>query len=806
MLPEVTQALKTHLDQQQIDARTARDLQTTRDALSDFERMTPAWLKGVQTGLQQQLKPSSAQPESTSPERLELLATEAVEDQLLASRLALSIQDCASQEWSDLKRRLMFAEESTELAGNDLVRPESLARVIVEAWIQAGFSRELWKQLADQLHSLLSKQLVPVYREANRFLVSSGVMPKISLQHAVKKASLGAAGSGTGSGSGSGASGAGNGPSVQGSADSWRSSMQSQGSAYAHSMQPGGAAFTGQVESDSAGSGAEWWLRARQQTQDVFSRILRVLGQAMPEQTHSPGGQVTGQPAGQPAWPSAGQRGNAPAGSSGGNRAPVDIGYAATEPASVLGYRPSPRLQALLHESQMAELSGNTEASPSRLRANAPGQLGQAVRHLRQQSAALKQAADLPSEKATIEIVALMFQSILSEDRIQPSLRVWFARLQIPVLRVALEEPDFFSSLQHPARRLIDRMGSCALGFDASLSEASAQALEAEIKRTVQVIEQYPETGRRVFQLAFDEFQKFLTNHLQSHGQTGRLVSVAQQVEQKEALAVQYTIELRKQLNDMPVHDAIRSFLFKVWAEVLAVATVKLGAKHEMMSALRQTASDLLWAASAKPTRAERAKVIAQLPGLLVRLRKGMTLLGMEITDQEATIQQLSKILADAFMSRTESIPPAQLEALTRSLASLEDFLPQDGVEDMELDQESIELITGVDASSIEVITQGGRPPGKAMRAWAAELQLGTWFQLDHNNNPVQVQLAWRSDRGQLCLFTTAYQRHYLIQTARVASYLQAGLLVPVEGESLTVRATRAALEKLDANPERLLT
>jgi hypothetical protein len=55
-------------------------------------------------------------------------------------------------------------------------------------------------------------------------------------------------------------------------------------------------------------------------------------------------------------------------------------------------------------------------------------------------------------------------------------------------------------------------------------------------------------------------------------------------------------------------------------------------------------------------------------------------------------------------------------------------------------------------------------------------------------------------------LFTTAYQRHYLIQTARVASYLQAGLLVPVEGESLTVRATRAALEKLDANPERLLS
>ena len=49
-------------------------------------------------------------------------------------------------------------------------------------------------------------------------------------------------------------------------------------------------------------------------------------------------------------------------------------------------------------------------------------------------------------------------------------IRVWFARLQIPVLRVALSETEFFGSLQHPARRLIDRMGSCVLGFNVTVS------------------------------------------------------------------------------------------------------------------------------------------------------------------------------------------------------------------------------------------------------------------------------------------------------------------------------------------------
>jgi hypothetical protein len=373
------------------------------------------------------------------------------------------------------------------------------------------------------------------------------------------------------------------------------------------------------------------------------------------------------------------------------------------------------------------------------------------------------------------------------------------------VLRVALAEPDFFSSLQHPARRLIDRMGSCALGFDSNLSEVSGQALEVEIRRIVQVIEQYPETGRRVFQLVLDEFQKFLASHLQAQGPAGKLVSVAQQVEQKETLAVQYTIELRKLLNDMPVRDDVRDFLFKMWAEVLAVATVKFGAKHADMVALKQTASDLLWAASAKPTRAERAQAISQLPGLLARLRKGMALLGLNQTVQEAHIKVLSDTMADAFMSRTETIPDAQLAAVTRNLSALEDFLPQDGVGDLELDQESIEMITGVDASNIEVITTGGTVAGEMGRGWAQELQLGTWFQLDHNGNINQVQLAWRSQRGQLCLFTTTHQRCFLIQTTRVAAYLQAGLLMPSEAETLTVRATRAALEKLEANPERLL-
>lgn len=77
---------------------------------------------------------------------------------------------------------------------------------------------------------------------------------------------------------------------------------------------------------------------------------------------------------------------------------------------------------------------------------------------------------------------------------------------------------------------------------------------------------------------------------------------MAQQVEQRETLAIQYTIELRTMLRDMPVREEIREFLFKTWAEVLAMSAVRDGAQHPDTIAFKRTAADLVWAASAKPT------------------------------------------------------------------------------------------------------------------------------------------------------------------------------------------------------------
>lgn len=426
------------------------------------------------------------------------------------------------------------------------------------------------------------------------------------------------------------------------------------------------------------------------------------------------------------------------------------------------------------------------------------------LEELHQRKQALKQAAATPVERATIEIVALLFQSILTEERIPASVRVWFARLQMPVLRVAVSEPDFFATVDHPARKLIDRMGACVMGFDAT-GRAVADLLEKEIKRVVQVVEAYPDTGRRVFQTVLTEFEKFLEHYFKNANEASRKgVSLAQQVEQRETMAIQYTIELRKMLNEVPVQEGIREFLFQVWADVMAMTAVKSGdAQSEQSKAMKRAAADLIWSASAKVSREERAEVIRRLPPLLKTLREGMENAGVPLDKQDDHIQKLNNSLAAAFTAKAAVIPHERLEELMGRLETLEELLPE--AADVEIDESMVLDLSGHESSELEVVGEGGSMPTPAMLAWARELQVGSWYMLDYRGRNEQVQLAWQGLRKQLTLFVSPQGRGILFQQHRLAAFLQAGLLVPAQEESLTVKATRSALAKLDVDPSRLL-
>jgi hypothetical protein len=322
----------------------------------------------------------------------------------------------------------------------------------------------------------------------------------------------------------------------------------------------------------------------------------------------------------------------------------------------------------------------------------------------------------------------------------------------------------------------------------------------------VQVVEAYPDTGRRVFQTVLTEFERFLEHYFKNENAASKVgVSLAQQVEQRETLAIQYTIELRKMLNDVPVQDGVREFLFHVWADVLAMTGVKHGLQSEQIRAAKSAATDLIWSASAKVSREERAEVIRRLPPLLKTLREGMASAGLPNERQEENLRQLNNSLAAAFTAKTAAIPTERLQELKVRLETLEEML-NDGEHDFDIDESFVLDLSGHETRDLEVVGDGGSMPTPAMLTWAKELQVGAWYMLDYRNRNEAVQLAWQGMKRELSLFVAPQGRCVLFQRQRLAAFLQAGLLVPAQDESLTVRATRSALAKLDGDPSRLLT
>jgi len=687
--------------------------------------------------------------------QLTLVDDETVQRDIYTSRLTQAIVDEAVWEVNDLGTRVAALDNLPELHDADIFRPQQLAKVFVRAFLAAGLGAEVWGGLEAALKLEISLLANEAYHEANRFLVEKGVMPEVNLRQLIRRSvnsraapgaaapgggARGATGNGSGNGSGGGSGGSGSGAGGSGSGG-------------------GGGATTGY----GGGGGANLSRYSSYQADDSapepvaspVDAMLERFGRTM--ERHVRGFMNT-------------QRNQAPSGTLNGALASAQ------------------RVFVERVEAGMAD--GGAGMAP-----------GEMIDVLRTQKTALKQAASTQAERAIIEVVALLFQSILTEDRIPASVRVWFARLQMPTLRVAISEPDFFSSSQHPARRLIDRMGACVMGFDAAPQGAGPE-LEGEVARVVQVVEAFPETGRKVFQTVLVEFERFIERYFRDQNEmTKKGVSLANQVEQRETLAIQYTIELRRLLDGVPVQDGVRDFLFQVWADVLATTSMRHGPQSEETRVVRDAALELVWIASAKTTREERAEVIRRLGPLLSALRQGMVAGGLQVDKQEAALRALNISLTAAFAARSAAIDTEQLARLKQRLEALDEILPD---ADFEIDDSFALDLSGHESDDLEVVAEGGATPTPGALAATDEMLVGAWYMLEYRDRQEPVQLAWQGMRKQLSLFVSARGRCVLFQRRRLAGFLQARLLTPAQDETLTTAATRSAIDKINADPERL--
>lgn len=115
------------------------------------------------------------------------------------------------------------------------------------------------------------------------------------------------------------------------------------------------------------------------------------------------------------------------------------------------------------------------------------------------------------ARSASIDSLASLFQSILMENRLTSLMRVWLARLQMPLVRQALAQPTTSSSESNFGIDLVTHLVACAIEQEGSA--VPADALEAEIRRLVLMVEKNASGETDICSQAHAQFKAFLSGY-----------------------------------------------------------------------------------------------------------------------------------------------------------------------------------------------------------------------------------------------------------------------------------------------------
>lgn len=445
-------------------------------------------------------------------------------------------------------------------------------------------------------------------------------------------------------------------------------------------------------------------------------------------------------------------------------------------------------------------------------------------------------------DQMVIDIVAALFDQVLSDPKVAPQMARQIARLQMPVLRVALTDMGFFNSRKHPVRRFVNRIATLSASFD-QYDEGPGLACVQRITALVNDIVDGDFDRMDLYEAKLAELEAFIST--ESDREAAEQAAVASMLRGKEAdLRVQqrYMQILQRELKDVDMPDFVRDFLAQVWSQVQVMASAREGADSPLAQRMKKAGHELVLSVQPKGHPQLRKAFLLKLPQLMKDLNEGLGLIQWaeearqqffaqllpahaeclktapqhELT-QRLLEQQLVKVERMAIPSREEAandpLPVAldQPQHATR-LSVVPSFTPaeahqagfiseaalaSEGALDIDLDAPGC-----ADPSLSEVdINLDSPPPPSGGLALIQHIQKGTAYQMVMQGELKRVRLTWISEGRNFFIFTHGHTHKQTISlTARtLAKMCESGRFKAFEQAELIERATVRARKQLAA-------
>ncbi|HEY1325367.1 MAG TPA: DUF1631 family protein, partial [Casimicrobiaceae bacterium] len=384
------------------------------------------------------------------------------------------------------------------------------------------------------------------------------------------------------------------------------------------------------------------------------------------------------------------------------------------------------------------------------------------IPHIR--SAVADQIAN-PTDRITMDVIALLFDYVFRDASIPQSLRSLFGRLQVPVLKAALLDRAFFSDKRHPARRLLDHLAEAAVG--ASSDDAYQQAFSTTATVVIEEVCRDFEIDMAVFEQADARLGRFIdTERRTTEEALSDDVNAALTAEENEKDRAQVLAQVRDKLAGLSVPFEVRSFAETVWVDYVTSLVETDGVQGESVQAALRTLDDMLWSIVAKDRTAQKARLTKMIPVLIGALRKGAQALAVPAERAKAFFDALYQLHMAAIKPKEQAAKPddAAMEGpATRPL------------------------------------------PAANVHDYVSEMVPGTWLQFKTDKGPINARLTWISPLRSKYIFTSRSRaRAFMYSPEDLAYELGAGrAMLIVEPVPLFDRAVSAALDTLAASRSR---
>jgi len=393
---------------------------------------------------------------------------------------------------------------------------------------------------------------------------------------------------------------------------------------------------------------------------------------------------------------------------------------------------------------------GNADASTHKSSLIVPDM----IRTCRDRLAAYATAAD----RTRLDIVAALFDHILANDRLTAEVRNTLARLQLPVLRMALADDAFFEVPTHPTRRLLDRLAAAAVTWQPG-TVAGARSFAALERVVHKVIRGSFEDASEHAQL-LEQFERSIVDS--ATDERVLPASILTEPEDRDVLVIKATIQVRQLLAGIEVDREIRLFMLDVWTRVLVgIALLHVDAHRDaLLARAKRLCFDLAWSAAPKTTSGERARLAGLLPTMIAAIRDGLRVIDYPEEDERRFFAEWTRVLISAvraapgagFRSSERGIGGLTIDAFARRLRE-----GSFGPETETPDQRTADTEAGRRLPDDTTSRSGARTgPTTITPIVVSELTKGEWFELREPRGFVRVRLSWVSPLRSFFLFIGA--------------------------------------------------